>query len=463
MRDGFAREARTLSHAPRAMTHLAVRRRFEVSPELLACIALFSLTSVPLIGQLGVLLFIAMTGVMAAYRPAFNVRQLVLFSPLLLLPLLAILSTIWSDAPETSMRAALEMTLTVIAGILVCRNARAEWMILTLFTAILIYALKTIPYIPSALATKQALVAGMGSKNQVGLVGYMLFILSAAVLIDRRQLAPGRIIAMASIPFALLLAWLSQSGGTTSSIALSMIVFPPLAVLGAFKLPVRIGLIAFTLLLVIISSFFLKEITEAVTDFRVNVLNKDATLTGRTYLWEFAARLSAERPYLGHGFGAFWRQGNVDAEGLWRWGGIANRSGFNFHNAFVEMRVDLGLVGMYLLIATCVAVAVLAIIRQIVRPSIPLACLVALMAVNYVRSYVEDGLFAPFSLTTVIWFAAVLYAFPVSPAPRTASRSMRDRLRLGLGADHRPSPRARETPVWSLRGRAKLSHLRGQH
>ena len=402
------------------------------------------------------LLFVAMTGILMLYRPAYNLRQIALFSPLLILPLLAVISTTWSEAPQSSMRAGLELCLTVGAAILVCRNVRAEWTILTLFGSFALFAAQALPYVPFALATKTPLVAGFGSKNQVGFVGFMLFALSIAVIVDRSQRVLVRLAAIAAVPYALLLGWLSQSGGTTASVALVLLIFPPLAILGAIKLPVRIALIALTLALVGIASFFLDDIDAAVTDFRVHVLNKDATLTGRTYLWDFAARLSAARPYLGYGYGSFWRQGNIDAEGLWRWGGIANRGGFNFHNAFVEIRVDLGLVGMSLLLATCVIVAVVAVVRQILKPSVPLACLIAIMAVTYFRSYVENGLFAPFSLTTVVWMATLLYAFPVATRPSpVATATSRDLARDEDVAQSRASVRPVRSPVQVRKRRSR--------
>ena len=90
---------------------------------------------------------------------------------------------------------------------------------------------------------------------------------------------------------------------------------------------------------------------------------------------------------------------------------MPNRSGFNFHNAFVEMRVDLGLVGLALLILTCAAVLLLGIVRQIWRPSVTMAFIVTLQVVFYIRSYAETGLVAPFSFLTVLWLGGAVYAF----------------------------------------------------
>lgn len=416
-RQAFVAASRSPARVPRPAVHLVERRAFRPTPELFAGLAILSLVSVSLFGFYGVLLFFASTGVVVAFRPLFNLRELIRFSPLLALPILAVLSTIWSDAPQRSMRMGLELFATAAAAIIVCRNLRAERLVLALFAAFLALTLLVTPAAPQAIATNTPLVGWMGSKNSVGFVAFMLFALSLAIVCDRRQPGPARLAAIGALPFAIFIAGLAQSGGTKGSIALTLLAFPPLALLVVLKPPLRVAVTALAICVLAVAAFFLDDIEALITDFRQNVLKKDATLTGRTYLWDFADRLSAARPVWGYGYQAFWRQGNIDAEGLWRWGGIASRSGFNFHNAFVAIRVDLGMVGLVLLIATCVGIAAVAIARQIARPSMPMASLLAITAVNYSRSFVEEGLVGPFSFVTVIWLATALYAFaPSGPA-----------------------------------------------
>ena len=411
-RDTLASERTDFAPAPRNFQVKLVGLPISVSAEGLACIATFALPLINIVGPIGVLAFFGSTSLVLMLRPLPTMRELLRFSPLFLLPVLAILSTIWSEAPQRSMRSGLELLLTIGAGIVICRNMRPERFILCLFVAMLLISATVAPNIPQCIATKYPLTASWGSKNQVGLFGFLLFALSPAIIFDRLQPWPARLIAPFAAVYALLVCYLAQSGGTTSCLVLMMIAFPPLALLAAMKPPLRIALVIITLLLILGASFFLSDISAAITDFRTTVLNKDATLTGRTYLWDFADRLSAGSPILGHGYFAFWRQGNIDAEGLWRWGGIASRGGFNFHNAFVGMRVDLGIVGVVILAGSCVAVMLGALGRQVIAPSTALACLISITLVNYVRTYVEEGLVSPFSVVTLVWLATILYALP---------------------------------------------------
>jgi exopolysaccharide production protein ExoQ len=397
----------------RAEPYRGMGKRLQISPEWLAGLGILALSTAALIGFAGAALFIACPIAIVALRPLVNIKQLIRYSPLLIFPLYAIISTVWSDAPQRTMRNGLELLLTFAGAIVIARNMRLERMVLFLFFAFLILAMSTLPDVPEVIKTKWPLVSHLGSKNQVGFVGYMLFALAIAMIFDRNHSWVLRLLAVISIPLSLLLALLAQSGGTTSSIFMTLLIFPMFAVVQLVKLPMRITLVLFALLLLAVAGLFMDDIVNAIGEFRTGVLHKDASLTGRTYLWDYAAQLSQKRPYLGIGYSSFWRQGNIEAEGLWRWGGIANRGGFNFHNVLVETRVELGLIGVVILVATSIIIAVAGILTQVVRPKVAMACLLGLVAVLYIRSYVEEGLVAPFSLSTVIWLATMVYSIEV--------------------------------------------------
>lgn len=384
---------------------------FAIAPASVAGVAVLSLVAVTLFGTLGVVAFIAATAVLLATQPLAGGRFVMRHLPLLALPVLAIVSTAWSASPPITMRGGLQLLLTFVAIILICQNLRPERMILMLFLGYVAICAAIVPDVPHALATRQPLYSAiLGSKNQVAFAGYMLATLALATVIDRQQPWPARVLALAAAPLGVGILLLAQSGGSTTSLVITLVLLPALALLGAFPLTLRIGITVIAAALVGIALVFQDDIAAAIATYRVTVLNKDATLTGRTYLWDFASRLIAQRPLLGTGYGAFWRQGNVDAEGLWRWAGIANRSGFNFHNALIGIQVDLGMVGAGVLIATSLAILIAALAQQLWRPSVAMAALIALLVVSYVRSYVEEGLVAPFSLTTLTWLATGVYA-----------------------------------------------------
>src|SRR5258708_22712363 len=46
-------------------------------------------------------------------------------------------------------------------------------------------------------------------------------------------------------------------------------------------------------------------------------LGRDATFTNRTRIWQLALEYIDFRPWLGYGFGAFWREQSADAQIFW--------------------------------------------------------------------------------------------------------------------------------------------------
>jgi exopolysaccharide production protein ExoQ len=62
-----------------------------------------------------------------------------------------------------------------------------------------------------------------------------------------------------------------------------------------------------------------------------------------------------QNPLHGTGFGAFWNEGSPYAEELWAAFGV--RGGFNFHNLWCEMGVELGYLGIIVALLTLLIIA----------------------------------------------------------------------------------------------------------
>lgn len=385
---------------------LAIQRR----ETIIAVGALLALVATQISGTLAASVFMIATLGLMASRPIQSIKDIVTFAPLLVLPILAILSTTWSDAPQRTARAAMQLFITFSAAIIISRRLKMSTFVLTLFYGMLTICLLALPQVPYSVASGKALIGPFETKNPMGFAAELLFTFSLVVAFDREHNRLIRGAAALTTSLAIPLILLSHSGGALAAAAITAILLPSFMIFGRIQMSARIVVLSVVVTLLLVAAVLVPDIQAGISDFRQNVLGKDATLTGRTQLWTFAARIVAERPLLGMGYYSFWRQGNIDAEGLWRWAGIGARSGFNFHNAFVEMRVDLGLVGEIALVITCVGVALAGLIREIFRPSIPMAGLLALLFVLYVRSYAETGLIGPFSLMTILFVATGVYA-----------------------------------------------------
>jgi exopolysaccharide production protein ExoQ len=162
------------------------------------------------------------------------------------------------------------------------------------------------------------------------------------------------------------------------------------------------------------------------------LFDKDPTLTGRTYLWQRAADFIAEKPVLGTGFNAFWVQGNPDAEGMWRFAGIGDRMGFNFHNTGIELLVNIGWLGVILCIIVAAVSAVLLLRRVMTRPTLATAFWFSILIYEFVRMPLEAIGMAPFAHPTVLLFTGFGVAMGVRrtmEARKAANRVAHYRMR----------------------------------
>jgi O-antigen ligase len=80
-------------------------------------------------------------------------------------------------------------------------------------------------------------------------------------------------------------------------------------------------------------------------DVFLDLLGKDATLTGRTKIWAAVMRQIELRPWLGYGYGAVWSEDTGWGPLAW----IVKQAGFkpeHAHNSWLEQWLGMGLVGL---------------------------------------------------------------------------------------------------------------------
>jgi O-antigen ligase len=75
------------------------------------------------------------------------------------------------------------------------------------------------------------------------------------------------------------------------------------------------------------------------------LFGKDLTLTGRTDFWPLLIEKIAERPWFGHGYGAFWLGWSGPSADIWY---SAKWKPPNSHNGYLDLCLELGLVGLSL-------------------------------------------------------------------------------------------------------------------
>jgi exopolysaccharide production protein ExoQ len=155
-------------------------------------------------------------------------------------------------------------------------------------------------------------------------------------------------------------------------------------------------------------------------DFVLGLFGKDSTLTGRTYLWEQGWNAVQKSPILGVGYAAYWVQGFAEAERLWNEFYITTRTGFHFHNTYIEALVELGFVG-----ATLVSLIVLRTLYGHVSAVIfrtwqaDSVILFGVMVLLLIRSFVEVEILNPYFTGSFLMYYGF---FKLARLPATRTR-----------------------------------------
>ena len=415
--------------ARRVKTRASARARLDAD----AFFAFAVFLSVLSVGDFGTIGAVAVSGLAVLYA-VVRMRQLgEILMPralLLVIPAFAVFSTLWSESPPDTLKYSLEFALTVVVGLLLSATPRPKEVLWGIFLAFSIYLGISIGFGHTVDLGDYGQTAFSGLNNGKNLFGDLsscgLLVSLACVaagLEDNRLFRAMLAAGMASVEVYALIEARSAGAVMGATVAISCFIF--LLALRPARLALRLiatMIVAFaTAVIAILDGGSLIE--DAITFF-----DKDPTLTGRTYLWQRAADFIAEKPMLGKGFNAFWLQGNLDAEGLWQYAGIAERQGFNFHNTVIEILVDLGWVGV-IVFATVGAVGLALLLRRVMlRPSLALCFWLSFLVFELVRMPIESLGTGPFSHETVLLFAAFGAAFACR-RPVTASTSPRRRRR----------------------------------
>ncbi|MDT0575059.1 O-antigen ligase family protein [Croceicoccus sp. F390] len=329
--------------------------------------------------------------------------------PLLLIPLLALLSVFWSPYPAATLRYGFLFLVTVFAGVMFgCGLTRTAFLKGT-FLAFFIFAVLSLMLGRwVGWGAGGAAYAGLlASKNAAGEVAGVTLIMSLAAIAwaSQRKERVWLLCAWLALPISLWLLWSSKAtGALIGSVVASTCL---LLWLLSRRLPVqaRISLFIVVLVsvvaLVIAQDYWFSFIYEAVLESS----GKDSGLTGRADLWLKADSLIAARPWFGLGFNGFWVHNNLDAEYMWRMMGIKGRSGFNFHNTPREILVHLGIVGLALYAIVVGFFSVVLFSKAMVRSHVDLVLCCALWVFFAMRLPFESFGFGGMHFSSIIIFA----------------------------------------------------------
>ncbi|MDE2029141.1 MAG: O-antigen ligase family protein, partial [Alphaproteobacteria bacterium] len=311
---------------------------------------------------------------------------------------LAVLSTLWSDYPMATLRASFEYASMLACAVIMARVTTVESFVkgLALGATLVLLAL---------FGDGGFSFAGLfGSKNQVGFFAEigafaaLLYMFTGARL--RSKIAFACISAALCMPCLVL----SRSATSLASLALTFAAVAALAFTLKFHRRIRpvIAIAALALCAAALFALFYARLDLLL--FRA--MGKNASLTGRTELWREGIRTALQKPFLGHGYHAFWIVGNPQADLYWYKAHETIGAGFHFHNMFIQAFVDLGLGGA-LLIALLIATTFYASLRYALKNGMTptgAACF-GFVFMFLLRSFVEVDYLGPFGIGLFIVYS----------------------------------------------------------
>ena len=259
---------------------------------------------------------------------------------------IALASTFWSDVPVETLRGSLFLVQITLFGVyFAARYSLKEQLRLlaVTFSIVVLLSIAITLALPSyGVMTFQEGGIHEGAwrgiyfhKNGLG----RIMVLSAVVFLlltssSRRY----RWIAWAGFILSIALILLSTSK-TALAILLILIVLLPLY--KALRWSSSLAIPFFITIILVGGSVAVLLVSNA--ESILGAFGRDLTLTGRTKLWAAVIYKIGERPWLGYGYKGFWQRGEGNSTEVLR---IIRWAAPHSHNGFLDLWLDLGLLGL---------------------------------------------------------------------------------------------------------------------
>lgn len=356
-----------------------------------------------LFGKLSILAFYALWAPLLLLPLRSLWRDLHRPAVILALPVLALVSILWSDRPDVTLRGAVQYGSTVLLGLVAARTLSMQSFARGLWIGglvVLLYSHAAGEYAYDVVDGSYAFAGAFSSKNQLGLFASLTLIGAVGSLMMEERPLLWLLPALSVAAFALWTVFLTESATAIITLVLALAVMVAVAGLLRFDARFRVG--AVTLLVVVVALSIGFALQAGALDAVLGVFGKDSTLTGRTYLWSRGIEIGRNAAPLGLGYNAFWVEGRSVAEELWLEFYIASFSGFHFHNTLIEGYVGLGPAGMVLLASWIIGLPALAAWvllsgEAVTRDRRGAGAIFAAMSVLFaIRSFVEIDFFSPY-------------------------------------------------------------------
>lgn len=319
---------------------------------------------------------------------------------------LACLSVFWSAAPSVTARAGLQYASHIVCALIAARTINLKTLLMGLLGGTFIVLLFSFAYgdfVYDPLDGSYAFSGMFTSKNQLGFFASLAVYAAFAYVFMPSTRRVEKVLAALVGFFGLYALVVSHSATAMIALAVTLLAVIILGATLFFQPRTRRVFVAFGLTLAVILAVGAYSL--GVVDLILGFFGKDSTLTGRTYLWTEGWLAAQESPIFGVGYQAYWVQGFSEAERLWFEFYISARSGFHFHNTYIEALVELGYVGC-VLISLVLLRTFLGVLRGVIANKAALEPLVltGIMIMLVIRSFFEIDVMHPYAIGSFLLY-----------------------------------------------------------
>lgn len=330
--------------------------------------------------------------------------------PLFAVALMGLLSVLWAPYPSAAFRQGILLLLTSFVAVVVCGHLTTKQTLRTIMFAGMLATIFSIPFWGTF-----EYGGPYNSKNYFAVHMLFCMLLSLITVMNDEESPWLRLLALPFVPLCFLFLYSANSTtslvfavlGAAGLIGIKFLWTPTTNVRG---LSMMIILLASSAALVVALVVLNMPENSFVEQF-LGLVGKDATLTGRTSLWEGARLASQERPWTGLGLEGFWYYDSGAAQTL-------NENDFKpigtkltFHNAFLEVQVHLGYIGLALFIYYLAWTSLRLLYLWFQDGSLVNSALLLLVGVNITMCFTESSLWGTFTTPVFIQAIAGIAAF----------------------------------------------------
>lgn len=275
---------------------------------------------------------------------------------LLMIPLLGVFSFIWSDIPLFTLRGGVQLLLTTIFALIIATVVSFELLLKVTgicFLLIMGLCLVSERYALNGITGEFSLIGIFDSKNFLSMNAALSVFTGIAIFKYNFFNFQLRFFGFLLVVLSFLVLLKASSLGSIVTTSLVIIASLFFIYYQSIRLPRRVKsylnwIFVSSFLLLLVFIIFIGNST-VFDDFMFG-LGKDPTLTGRTFIWARGLESISENPMFGLGFQSAFYEGNPLAEEIWEFAHVPSGSGFNFHNMYIDIAVEIGGVGFFIFV-----------------------------------------------------------------------------------------------------------------